>query len=874
LEIARPGRLQSQSPAVPEFLDLRQITESPFVKQIAAPDQVAASDIDTELQRCLSPEHLKMLRDESGIADEHILRRGYRTITSSSDLAALGFDAKQARHVPGLLLPVHGTDGTKPLHLYRPNNPRIIQPKRGSSDDPKILKYEFPKGAKMRLDCSPSCRAVLGNPQIPLWITEGQKKDDALASYGTCAVALLGVWNFKGKNDLGGVTFLADFDHIALNGRDVRIVFDSDVMSKGGVRLALERLTEHLRRKGASVRAVYLPSENGHKVGVDDFLRKHSFEELEALLDAPRLLPQAAAPTIELLETAPMMLSRPLGLLGGTAYAAIWAYVRVTTTETTNKNGQVIKLNPPTVTVERKRFIVDAKGLTYGEGGDQPANALALEVSLAETPPPDCLWSTSGVMRYRRGLRPDAADVFNRIVDVIDHFIDFERSIGDQRLMAELIACYVIATWFLDAFNVIGFIWPNGDRGSGKTQLLTLIAELGYLGQLILAGGTYAALRDLADYGATLCFDDAENLSGPKTDPDKRALLLAGNRRGCKVPVKEPVADRKWRTRYINTYCPRAFSAIKLPDPVLGSRSIVVPLIRTLDTAKANADPADYANWPHDRLALIDDLWALALANLDSLHTFERRAVANAKLQGRALEPWKAILAVAAWLESKKITDLFKKMNQLSIDYQKENREMTSSDLTALTALALARCIGINPQDVSTVSTETAISSAAFEPKSTFLPTEMIKEAAQGIAQDEELDVEPEKITTRRLGRCLRSMRFTSGRKPDKQRRHGWEVKAIDVRRWLLRLNLVPVETSVTSETSETSDPAKPDSDVSDVSDASDVFTGTNNPDVENPLHDELFDRGGRFCSQDAEAELDRIYGPESRAAANFEGDD
>jgi len=37
------------------------------------------------------------------------------------------------------------------------------------------------------------------------------------------------------------------------------------------------------------------------------------------------------------------------------------------------------------------------------------------------------------------------------------------------------------------------------------------------------------SLRDLTEYGDTLAFDDAENLSGPrKTDPDRRALLLAG----------------------------------------------------------------------------------------------------------------------------------------------------------------------------------------------------------------------------------------------------------------------------------------------------------------------------------------------------------
>ena len=58
-------------------------------------------------------------------------------------------------------------------------------------------------------------------------------------------------------------------------------------------------------------------------------------------------------------------------------------------------------------------------------------------------------------------------------------------------------------------------------------------AEMAYLGQTILSGGSYATLRDLADYGACLAFDDCEDIMDTKrSDPDKRALLLAGNRRG------------------------------------------------------------------------------------------------------------------------------------------------------------------------------------------------------------------------------------------------------------------------------------------------------------------------------------------------------
>jgi len=68
------------------------------------------------------------------------------------------------------------------------------------------------------------------------------------------------------RQQVGGITFLNDWDYVALNGREVRLVFDSDVMTKDEVRKALERLTEHLQRKGATASAVYLPHDNGESV--------------------------------------------------------------------------------------------------------------------------------------------------------------------------------------------------------------------------------------------------------------------------------------------------------------------------------------------------------------------------------------------------------------------------------------------------------------------------------------------------------------------------------------------------------------------------------------------------------------------------------
>ncbi|MCA9994488.1 MAG: DUF3854 domain-containing protein [Anaerolineales bacterium] len=736
-----------------------------------------------------------MLKEESGISDEVIEARGYKSIPDRAEgvaeLQAKGFAPSQQR-VPGLLIPLYTTDGGNGLYVYRPDNPRVIENRKRKNDDgtypQKVIKYEQPKGEPIRLDCPPSCQSLLANPTIPLFATEGQKKSDALASRGACAIALTGVWNFKGTNKFGGKTFLADWDYVALNGRQVYIVFDSDVMQKTGVRQALERLTEHLQRKGATVAPIYLPNLGDGKTGVDDWFvaTGKTLDDLVALATAPRLEPQPAPDKIELLDEAPLTMTRPLALLNGRSYLATWCYVRVTKRESRGRNGEIVRHEPPLETTEQRLFIMRDDGLIFGDDGDHRMQDLGFISKLPEIPTQPKILSTASFRAYRAGQRPHPTIIFKQIVACISRFMSFDRSLADQQTMSEMLACYIIATYFLDAFTVAGFLWPNGDRGSGKTQLLIIVARLAYLGQVVLAGGSFASLRDMADYGATLAFDDAENLSDPrKTDPDKRTLLLAGNRRGNTVSLKELVG-KEWKTRHVNTFSFRLFSATRLPDNILASRTIIVPLIRTLDREKANADPSDETLWPYNPSQLVDDLWCLGLAHLPEMKRYETAVNQEARLTGRNLEPWRAILAVAYWLSeagaADGLADLWPRLEQLSWTYQNERPELETQDLTSLVIRALCRAVrGKLPPGVSGVSGISGVKSLSNTPF-IFL-TAHITDQVRAVINEEESDFDSDWATSRRIGRVLGKMRLEQ-RKEAGTGKRGWSVTWDDLERW------------------------------------------------------------------------------------------
>lgn len=163
------------------------------------------------LEERLLAHHLDSLRNGSALDDEVIAERGYFSASTAAEIRRLGFSQSQAI-VPALVIPLHDVNGEITSYSLRPDKPRVLA-------NGKTAKYEQPKGARVIVDVPIRCRAALRDPSVLLYVTEGAKKADALAAQGACAVALSGVWNWRGTNELGGKMALPDWDGIALNDR-------------------------------------------------------------------------------------------------------------------------------------------------------------------------------------------------------------------------------------------------------------------------------------------------------------------------------------------------------------------------------------------------------------------------------------------------------------------------------------------------------------------------------------------------------------------------------------------------------------------------------------------------------------------------------
>jgi P4 family phage/plasmid primase-like protien len=238
-------------------------------------------------------QHAAML-EASNIDPDRAQRRGYKSMDTKKHLESIGI-AKTGRNVPGLLVPLLRQDGGTWGWQYRPDQPRV-------NAKGKPVKYETPVGQRNGIDVPPGVGEQLGDPAVPLWITEGVKKADAGAAAGLCIVALPGVWSWIGRNAKGGKVAVPDWRDIALNDRRIVLAFDSDVVRKKPVRHALDELASYLGSKGAEVEFLHLPDDEDGKTGLDDYLADgHTADDLRRLVrpQPPALTePEANAPVV------------------------------------------------------------------------------------------------------------------------------------------------------------------------------------------------------------------------------------------------------------------------------------------------------------------------------------------------------------------------------------------------------------------------------------------------------------------------------------------------------------------------------------------------------------------------------------------------
>ena len=225
---------------------------------------------NSNLRERFHPNHYDDLT-KSGLSDETIEKAGLATVPPRGIHTELGFNHDGIESV--LKFPYPGNNG---FARYR-----IIYNPDAKGKKPKYIQQ---KGTSNHLYIPDSIRPNLSNVEIPLYITEGEKKTLKGCQEGLCCIGLSGLWNWtNGKREL-----IQDFNVINFTGREVNVVPDNDWLTPNkhgydkNLREAVYSLAFRLRAQGAKVSIVSLP-QGETKIGLDDYLIQNSIESFHSL---------------------------------------------------------------------------------------------------------------------------------------------------------------------------------------------------------------------------------------------------------------------------------------------------------------------------------------------------------------------------------------------------------------------------------------------------------------------------------------------------------------------------------------------------------------------------------------------------------------
>lgn len=160
-------------------------------------------------------------------------------------------------------------------------------------------------------------------------------------------------------------------------------------------------------------------------------------------------------------------------------------------------------------------------------------------------------------------------NIFYEIKIVLKKYVKLKEEYYD------LIAVWIIGTYFMDLFNTYPYLFINAQKGSGKTRLLKLIEVLVNNGEL-LASMREAVLFRMASMGKTLLIDELEGLDRKENAPLKE-LLNACYKRGTKV-YRMKKQGEEYVLDPFTPFTAIAIANITGTDDVLGDRCIPIKL--------------------------------------------------------------------------------------------------------------------------------------------------------------------------------------------------------------------------------------------------------------------------------------------------------
>ena len=244
-------------------------------------------------------------------------------------------------------------------------------------------------------------------------------------------------------------------------------------------------------------------------------------------------------------------------------------------------------------------------------------------------------------------------------LDVAKRFVNGENSQGWKELFQEVktrlerfvcfpwnpklydvVACWILGTYFSEMFSTFPFLYAYGSQGSGKSRLIITAVYLSRHGFMATDPSDASLFRMAEAFRPTLGVD--ESLLSKSAWKIARTAF----KRGLRVPRIEKTRREEFLLALFETYMPIAFASTERPSELGGSeadeaRALFIFMQRAPDPVGRDPEPWDFKG-------LRDQLYLLRLTRAnEALEALSRMEKSELKLYGHDREIWLPLLTIA-----------------------------------------------------------------------------------------------------------------------------------------------------------------------------------------------------------------------------------
>lgn len=306
-------------------------------------------------------------------------------------------------------------------------------------------------------------------------------------------------------------------------------------------------------------------------------------------------------------------------------------------------------------------------------------------------------WSQAGRTRWLQGHTPKLNDLFTSVANKFLDLLEFP--VEDALGTAYTLTLWTMLSYVYPIWGAVPYLSIGGSLSSGKSRLLDILGLL-VCNPIHSSNLTAPSLfRTLHTQGGTVLFDEAERLNDRTPDAGEiRSILLAGYKRGGQATRLEKVGD-SFQSMSFDVYGPKAIAGIASMPAALASRCIRIMMFRAGKNSpvpRRRIDPLA-STWRDLR----DDLHCVALTCGARLTAMAGWQPGCERLNGRNLELWLPILAIATLIEDAGLQGLVAEVEQHAIKSMESAHEDAIPELDEVLLRSLRRMLGDKPWGIT-----------------------------------------------------------------------------------------------------------------------------------------------------------------------------